>query len=97
MSILVVLSHRQHRDLSGRLSALLIIVSDRLTGSGAQDVRDFICAGEFGLALEWAADDSSREERPISDEERATVLALHEDMGMNGRVPHALASCPRLG
>lgn len=88
---------RQARYLYESLSALLASLSDRLAETDTQDIHELNYAGEWGVALEMTADALSEYEIPISDEERATMLALHQDMQMDGRVPGALSFCPRLG
>jgi hypothetical protein len=56
---------------------------------------EFIDANELGLALEQMADVLSEDERPLSDDERADMLALVDRMRMDDRVPRALEFCPQ--
>jgi hypothetical protein len=83
-------------DVRGRLFGLLIRLDDRLSERDAKLIHEFIEVGEYGLALEQIADVLSEDEVPISDQERADMLALVEAMEMGDRVPGALGWCPRL-
>jgi hypothetical protein len=53
-----------------------------------------IAADELVLALEQIADVLSEDERPLTPEERADILALVSRMKMGERVPRAVAFCP---
>jgi hypothetical protein len=80
--------------LRGRLFGVLTRLDDRFLPRDATLIHEFIEVGEFGLALEQMADVLAEDGTPITDEERADMLALNEDMKMGERVPRVLATCP---
>jgi hypothetical protein len=55
---------------------------------------EFIEANELGLALEQMADVLSKNEKPMTPDARADMIALAAQMQMGDRVPRALAFCP---
>jgi hypothetical protein len=75
--------------------AILIRLADRLDPRTQEWVHEFLDHNELGLALETMADALSEAASPISDDEHAEMLDLVADMQMDGRVPRALALCPR--
>ena len=83
-----------YEEIAGRLHGLLIRLDDRLPGKDITLIAEFIDANELGLALEGIADALSEDEQPLSQEERADMLALVERMQMDERVPRALTFCP---
>lgn len=84
----------QYEEIAGLLHGLLIRLDDRLPGKDVLLVVEFIDANELGLALEQMADVLSEDERPLSADERADMLALAARMRMDDRVSRALAFCP---
>lgn len=84
-----------YEEIAGQLHGLLIRLDDRLPGKDVTLLAEFIDANELGLALEQMADVLSEDERPLSDDERADMLALVDRMRMGDRVPRALEFCPR--
>lgn len=83
-----------HEEIAGQLHGLLDRLDDRLPGKDVALVAEFIDAGELCLALEQMADVLSEDEKPLSADERADMLALVDRMRMDDRVPRALAFCP---
>ncbi|GAA4351983.1 hypothetical protein GCM10023145_16930 [Angustibacter luteus] len=83
-----------YEEIAGILHGLLIRLDDRLPGKDITLIAEFIDANELGLALEQLADVLSEDEKPLSPEERANILALVDRMQMDDRVPHALTFCP---
>lgn len=57
--------------------------------------RDFLQQNELGLASETIADALSDAATPLTDQERAEMLALVERMAMDDSVSRALILCPR--
>lgn len=90
-----VLDAAYYEDLAGRLYGLLIGLEDRLDRQDAQLLHHFIEVGEYDLALEDIAGTLAQASTPITDQERADMLALTATMGRDNLVPRALASCPR--
>jgi hypothetical protein len=83
-----------YEEIAGLLHGLLIRLDDRLPGKDITLIAEFIEANELGLALEQLADVLSEDERPLSADERADMLALVDRMQMGDRVPRALTFCP---
>ena len=83
-----------YEEIAGLLHGLLIRLDDRLPGKDVTLIAEFIDANELGLALEQMADVLSEDERPLTRDERADMLALADRMQMDDRVPRALAFCP---
>lgn len=81
-------------QIAGLLHGLLIRLADRLLGKDITLFAEFIGANELGLALEQMADVLSEEERPLTEDERADMVALADRMQMGGWVPQVLALCP---
>ncbi|MFV0375569.1 MafI family immunity protein [Microbacterium sp.] len=80
-----------------RLSAVLVRLDDRLAHDDVKEVRSFIAAGEYGLALELIADACCEHDVALRDDERAEMLALYARMELSDRVPVALSLCPAIG
>lgn len=83
-----------YEEIAGVLHGLLARLDDRLPGKDVTLIAEFIDANELGLALEQLADVLSEDEKPISVDERADMLALVARMQMGDRVSHALSFCP---
>ncbi|ALG05856.1 MafI family immunity protein [Kibdelosporangium phytohabitans] len=77
-----------------RLVALREQVAHLLSTQQHQWHREYIEAGESGLALEMLADWLSEDETPIPSAVRAEMVDLSHAVGINGRVSRALAYCP---
>jgi hypothetical protein len=86
--------HADYEDIAGQLRGLLIRLDDRLSGTDATLIAEFIDVGECGLALEQLADQLSEYDQALATDERADMLALVKRMQMNDRVSRALAFCP---
>ncbi|MGW5260773.1 MafI family immunity protein [Microbispora sp. NPDC004025] len=90
-------SHDDYADLrafENRLRSLLEGLKDRLTAQSLGDAQEFLAAGEYGLALETAADWLSEEGFPLSGPEKAEFAALAADMSPEtmARITRALGS-----
>lgn len=83
-----------YEEIAGRLRGLLIRLADRLSSEDITLIAEFVDANELGLALEQLADVLSEDERPLTEDERADMVALADRMHMGDRVPHVLAFCP---
>jgi hypothetical protein len=83
-----------YEEVAGLMHGLLIRLDDRLPGKDVTLIAEFIDANELGLALEQMADVLSEDERPLTRDERADMLALADRMQVGDRVLHALAFCP---
>ncbi|MFE4000455.1 MafI family immunity protein [Nocardioides sp. YIM B13467] len=83
-----------YEEIAGRLRGLLIRLADRLSSEDITLIAELVDANELGLALEQLADVLSEDERPLTEDERADMVALADRMHMGDRVPHALAFCP---
>ena len=83
-----------YEEIAGLLRGLLFRLHDRLLGKDVTLIAEFIDVGELGLALEQMADVLSEDERALSPDERADMLALVDRMHMDQRVPRALTLCP---
>ena len=81
-------------QLERRLAKLGESFSDRLTREQQGWLREFLDAGEYGLALEMVADWLSEDERPIKATERAEAETLAQAMGNVERVMGPLSLCP---
>jgi hypothetical protein len=81
-------------DLRGRLTGLLVRLGDRLDLQSQEWAHEFLDQNEQALALATMADALEEAGAPITDEERAEMLAFVEEMGMSERVSRALALCP---
>jgi DNA-binding transcriptional MerR regulator len=86
-----------YEEMAGCLRGLLIRMSDRFSDKDMRLIAEFIDGNELGLALEQIADVLSEDQQPVSQDERADMLALAERMQMNDRVSRALAFCPDRG
>ena len=67
--------------LDARLRALFESLGVRLPERDSGYAREFLDAGEYGLALEQIPDGLSEDEIPISDAERTELLDLAVVMG----------------
>jgi hypothetical protein len=85
-----------YEELRGQLFALLIMVEDRLRGEQAQWVHHVIDVDEYGLALEDMVGILAHAKAPVTDQERAGMLALARTMHMDDLVPRVL-HCPPAG
>jgi hypothetical protein len=83
-------------DLRGQLFSLLITVEDRLGREEAQWVHHVIDVDEYGLALEDMVGILACANAPVTDQERAGMLALARRMQMDELVPRVL-QCPPTG
>jgi hypothetical protein len=83
-----------YEEIAGLLHGLLIRLDDRLPGKDVTLIAELIDANELGLALEQMADVLSEDERSLTTDERADMLALVGRMQMDDRVRRALAFCP---
>jgi hypothetical protein len=83
-----------YEEIAGLLPGLLIRLDDRLPGKDVTLIAELIDANELGLALEQMADVLSEDERSLTTDERADMLALVGRMQMDDRVRRALAFCP---
>jgi hypothetical protein len=59
---------------------LLSLLSSALSWSEAQEVRDFVDVGEYGLALETLVDIVTEEEKSISAEALRLIIELADSM-----------------
>jgi len=66
--------------IESSLTLLLSLLSSALSGSEAQEVRDFIDVGEYGLALETLVDIVTEEEKSISAEALRLIIELADSM-----------------
>jgi hypothetical protein len=83
-------------DVRGQLFSLLIAVEDRLGREEAQWVHHVIDVDEYGLALEDMVGVLAYAHAPVTDQERADMLALARKMQMDELVPRVL-QCPSAG
>lgn len=83
-----------YEGIAGRLRGLLIRLADRISSEDVTLIAEFVDANELGLALEQLADVLSEYERPLTEDERADMVALADRMHTGDRVPLALAFCP---
>jgi hypothetical protein len=83
-------------ELRGQLFSLLIMVEDRLGREQARWVYHVIDVGEYGLALEDMAGVLAHAKAPVTDQERAGMVALARKMHMDELVPRVL-QCPSAG
>jgi hypothetical protein len=79
-----------YEDLRGQLFGLLIAVEDRLGPEDAQWVHHVIDVDEFGLALQDIVGILAYANAPVTDQERADMLALARKMHMDDLVPRVL-------
>jgi hypothetical protein len=85
-----------YEDLRGQLFSLLIAVEDKLGPEQAQWVHHVIDVDEYGLALEDMVGILAYANAPVTDQERADMLALARKMHMDDLVPRVL-QCPSAG
>jgi hypothetical protein len=83
-----------YEEIAGLLHGLLVRLDDRIPDGDITLIAEFIDANELGLALEQMADALSEDEKPLTEDERADMLALVERMQMGDRVSRALSFCP---
>ena len=79
-----------YEELRGRLFSLLIMVEDRLGPEQARWVHHVIDVDEYGLALEDMVGILAYANAPVTDQERADMLALARRMQMDELVPRVL-------
>jgi hypothetical protein len=84
-----------YEDLQGRLLGLLIVLDSRMKAKEAQQIHEFVAAGEYELALEELTGYLALAGTPITDQERGDMLALARTMQMDDNVPRTVAFCPR--
>jgi hypothetical protein len=82
-----------YEDLRGQLFGLLIAVKDRLGSEQAQWVHHVIDVDEYGLALEDMVGILAHAGAPVTDQERADMLALARMMQMDELISRVL-QCP---
>jgi hypothetical protein len=68
-------------ELRGRVYALFVVVTDRLSVDCREMVAEFLDRAEYGLAVEWMAATLAETKAALSDDERTTFRALSEIMG----------------
>jgi len=83
-----------YAELERRLAAFGESVGDRLGDEQRGWLREFLDAGEYGLALEMVADWLSEDFQRITSTERAEANTLAQAMGNVERVMGPLAFCP---
>jgi hypothetical protein len=83
-----------HEELERRLAALGESVGDRLSSEQGLWLREFLDAGEYGIALETVADWLSESLHRVTPRERAEAKTLAMAMGNAERVIAPLALCP---
>jgi hypothetical protein len=86
----------RYEDLRGQLFGVLIAIEDRLGPEQAQWVHHVIGADEYGVALEEMVGILAHAGAPVTDQERAGILALARKMQMDDLVPRLL-QCPSAG
>jgi hypothetical protein len=84
-----------HEEVTGRAMALLICLGDRLSLRTQEIVHELVDHNESEVALEIMADMLSEADASITDLERAEMLELVSEMGMDDRVEQVLELCPR--
>jgi hypothetical protein len=77
-------------DVRGQLFSLLIAVEDRLGREEAQWVHHVLDVDELGLALDDMVSILAYAQAPVTDQERAAMLALARKMQMDELVPRVL-------
>jgi len=77
-----------------RLRALMPNYEAFVPGEQMNLIREFLDVGEYGLALEWLADELSEGSVPVEHADRREMVSLSELMHLDGRVVRALAGCP---
>jgi hypothetical protein len=77
-----------------RLRTLGEKVSSLLTTEQQSWYDEFLEAGEWGIALEMAADWLSEEETPLADDIRTEMIDLARGVGNEDRVAGPLRLCP---
>ena len=85
-----------YEELRGQLFSLLIMVEDRLGREQARWVHHVIDVDEYGLALEDMVGILAHAKAPVTDQERADMLALARTMHMDDLVSRLL-QCPSAG
>ena len=83
-----------YEELRGRLFSLLIAVEDRLGPEQARWVHHVIDVDEYGLALEDIAGILAHAKAPVTDQERAAMLALACTMHMDDLISRLLHRPP---
>ena len=84
-----------YEEVNGRAIGLLILFGDRLSVQTQEIVHELVEHNESGIALEMMADMLAEGGAPVTDRERAEMLDLVSEMGMDDGVERSLALCPR--
>jgi hypothetical protein len=84
-------------DLRGELFSLLIAVEDRLGPEQAQWVHHVIDVDEYGLALDDMVAILAHAGAPVTDQERAGMLALARKMQMDDLIRQVPPCCSSAG
>ena len=85
-----------YEELRGQLFSLLIMIEDRLGHEQARWVHHVIDVDEYGLALEDMVGILAYAKAPVTDHERAGMLALARALHLDDLVPSIL-HCPAAG
>jgi len=80
--------------LESRLGLLAELLNDRLSDEQRQWFKEFLDAGEYGIALEMLADWLCEDDQRVTVAERAEAERLAQAMGNVERVMGPLALCP---
>ena len=80
-------------DLHGRVVALIIELQDRLTERSRAQLTELADVGEFGVALEMLAAALADSRAMLSQDERASILALTTPTLRKTIEPY-LTACP---
>ena len=83
-----------YEDLAGRLYGLVIRLSDRMPADSAGWVHHVTEVGEYELALEDLAAILAHGKTPITDQERADMLALGRKMTLRHDLAGVLRGLP---
>lgn len=70
-------------DLEPLLNELATQLSQHVAGSTVSEFRDFIDAGEYGVALEFVCDRLSDDEEPVTAVEYAIIRSLADQMELD--------------
>jgi len=81
------MDNAHYEDLAGRLYGLVIRLSDRMPADSASWVHHVTEVGEYELALEDLAAILAHGKNPITDQERADMLALGRKMTLRHDLP----------
>jgi hypothetical protein len=84
-----------YEDVNGRAMGLLIRLGDRLSLQTQEIVHELVDHNESGVALEIMAEMLAEASASITDQERAEMLELVSEMGLDDRVERSPELCPR--